>query len=67
MPISIKITSIKGFQSRPANIGRNVEGVIGNSVEGEYKNFTFIVDPKDVIISNKISGDKPTRWSSKLK
>ena len=47
--------------------GAEVEGVIGNSVEGEYKNFTFIVDPKDVIISNKISGDKPTRWSSKLK
>ena len=47
--------------------GVEVEGVIGDSVEGEYKNFSFIVDPKDVTVNNKISGDKPTRRSNKLK
>ena len=47
--------------------GIDIEWVIGDTIEGEYKNFAFIVNPNKVIVNNRISGDKPSRRSSKLK
>ena len=47
--------------------GMDVEEPIGNVVEGEYKKYSFVINEYDVKVNKKISGEKPTRRSNKLK